>query len=475
MGGILAEREDWGDRVFPFHAAMPVVECPNDAGIVALRRFQGMNATVFYAWQSDRPRKITRNLIANAAEAVCQRITEDNSNPWNLTLDSDTRGVVGMCDIPNTILEKIKTCSMFLADLTFVGTTADGEQQMPNANVLFELGFAAGALGFEPLIGVMNEAYGKKEEQVFDIKRRASLHYSLQEGATPSTITKEQESLSRRLEEVFRATLEQVVAPRIGEAAVSREQKFKNLQSDFAARVKQGKFNDYAMLPATLLTIQTSLDDPLEYDDLFNRVAATGKNLRPSEDAMNWADGCQSVELGINGLLLHAYGGIYESFKAKYPYTPHARAARHEENEPDEPELWSVTHLGSRSHYHSSTGAAPRLLPASDLQMKLVSHAFDQCRLLAGLQLPFPWLVGVSLVGANGFRLLSGSQESPKTIDADDLHFGPCTIMSSEQMGDRVAIAHFLRDLLNRLCRRVGFDRSECFNLDGTWNQQFLG
>ena len=76
-----------------------------------------------------------------------------------------------------------KDLSMFLADLTFVGTTEDGEQQMPNANVLFELGFAAGILGFEPLIGVINEAYGKKEGQVFDIKRRSSLSYSVQENA----------------------------------------------------------------------------------------------------------------------------------------------------------------------------------------------------------------------------------------------------------------------------------------------------
>ncbi len=67
-----------------------------------------MNATVFYAWQSDRPSKVNRNLIRGAAEAACKRITEDESNLWNLTLDSDTQGVAGMCDIPNTILEKIK-------------------------------------------------------------------------------------------------------------------------------------------------------------------------------------------------------------------------------------------------------------------------------------------------------------------------------------------------------------------------------
>jgi hypothetical protein len=432
-----------------------------------------MNATVFYAWQSDRPRKITRDLIANAAEAACQRVTEDNSNPWNLTLDSDTQGVAGMCDIPNTILEKIRTCSMFLADLTFVGRTDDGEQQMPNSNVLFELGFAAGVLGFDPLIGVMNEAYGKNEGQVFDIKRRSCLFFSLNGDSVSTTITEARERLSHQLEEVFRITLKQVAAPRLAEAMAGREQQFKRLQSEFATRVKDGKFHDYAMLPATLLTIQTSLADPLEYDDLYGRLAATGKKLRPGVDAITWADGCQWVEFGTNGVLLHAYGGVYESFKKSYHDTPHARNRR-SDTKPDEPELWHATYLGSKANYHSHWEAAPQLLSSTELQMKLVSHAFDQCRLLAGLQLPLPWLVGVSVVRANGFRLLSGSQESPKTIDTDELHFGPCTITSAEQIADRVAIAQFLRDSLNRMRRRVGFDGSDCFTSQGVWNQRFL-
>ncbi len=341
-----------------------------------------MNATVFYAWQSDRPRKITRDLIGSAAEAACKRISEDTSNPWNLALDSDTQGVAGMCDIPNTILEKIKTCAMLLADLTFVGRTDDPQdgQQIPNPNVLFELGFAANCLGFDPLIGVMNEAYGKKDGQVFDIKRRASVSYSLGEDAASSTITKEQERLSRRLEEVFRTTLEKVVAPRTAVVGVSREQTFKELQSDFAARVKQGKFHNYAMIPATLLTIQSSVGDALEYNDLYERVRTTGRNLRPSEEAMNWSHGCQVVELATDGILFHAYGGVYELFKRAYQagLIPYARL------HPGEP--------------------TPRFLPTTHVQMAIVSHAFEQCKLLETLKLPPPWLIGVSLVG--GRRLL---------------------------------------------------------------------
>ncbi len=412
-----------------------------------------MNVTAFYAWQSDRPSKVNRNLIRNAAEAACQRITEDESNHWSLKIDSDTQGVAGMCDIPNTILEKIKNCSMFLADLTFVGNTDDdlGTQQMPNSNVLFELGFAAICLGFDSLIGVVNEAYGKIEGLIFDIKRRSSLSYSVPEDADSSTIAKQQERLSRQLEEVFRITLETIVKPKMAEADRDHEQEFKNLQSDFAGRVKQGKFHDYRKLPATLLTIQTSVLNKLEYDDLFEQVRRASRNARPSEDAVYWSDEGQIAELGTNGVLLHAYGGVYESFK-------------------------SACHLGTIPYaYFHSGEPIPQFLPAIPLQMKIVYYAFAQCQLLTTLKLPLPWFVGVSLVGANGFKLITDSYESPKAIDQDEIHFPPFVIESLDQMADHRSVAGCLRETLNRLCRKVGWERSDCFTSQGVWNQRFFG
>ncbi len=322
---------------------------------------------------------------------------------------------------------------------------------MPNSNVLFELGFAASCLGFEPLVGVVNEAYGKIEGQVFDIKRRSSLRYSVSEDADSATIAKQKKRLSAQLEDVFRATLETVVAPRMAGARRDREQEFKSLQSEFARRVKEGRFHDYRGLPATLLTIQTSAVNELEYDDLQEQVRAAGRNVRPSEEAIYWSERLQTTELGTNGVLLHADGGVYESFKGAYQcgIVPHARV------HPGEP--------------------VPCFLPATPLQVKIVSHAFEQFQLLGTLDLPLPWLVGVSLVGAEGFSLVTDSEKSPKTIDVDELHFGPCTITSSSQVADRVATAHRLRDLLNRLCRRVGWEGSECFTSDGVWIRRFLG
>jgi hypothetical protein len=410
-----------------------------------------MNATVFYAWQSDRPSKINRNLIRNAAEAACQRITNDESNNWIVKLDSDTQGVAGMCDIPSTILDKITKCDIFLADLTFVGETDDEKQYMPNCNVIFELGFAARCLSFDSLVGVVNEAYGKIDGQIFDIKKRSSLYYSVSEEDDSTRIEKQQQYLSTQLEEVFRITLETVVTPRMVELEHDREQEFNEIQLDFVDRVMKRNFYDFVKMPATLLTIQTSILKKLDYDKLYENIRNAGRNARPNEEAVFWNDEGQTVELGINGVLFHAYGGVYESFKSAYQQgiMPLAR------QNPGKP--------------------TPSLLPAIPLQKKIVLHVFAQCKLLSTLALPFPWLVGISLVGAKGFNLVTDTYMSPTAIDTNNLPFGPCEITSPDQISDISTLAGCLREILNRLCRKVGWERSDCFTSQEIWNERFFG
>jgi hypothetical protein len=59
-----------------------------------------MDIKVFYAWQDDRPGKINRYLIRDAAKDACNQINEEHANYCNLSLDESTLGVAGMCDIP---------------------------------------------------------------------------------------------------------------------------------------------------------------------------------------------------------------------------------------------------------------------------------------------------------------------------------------------------------------------------------------
>src|SRR5690348_13156874 len=76
-----------------------------------------MDVTIFYAWQTERPENL--ELIRTTAQAACEPITRDTSYGWRVTLDSDTQGVAGMCDIPIVILKKIRECDIFLGDLTY--------------------------------------------------------------------------------------------------------------------------------------------------------------------------------------------------------------------------------------------------------------------------------------------------------------------------------------------------------------------
>ena len=242
-----------------------------------------------------------------------------------------------------------------------------------------------------------------------------------------------------------------VVAPRMAEAGRDREREFK-ISIQPRGSCKKRRLLRFGQLPATLLTIQTNVINELEYGSLYEQVHAAGKNPRPSDDVMYWnGDWCQTVELACNGILRHAYGGVYESFEVAWK---------------------SGQMLGARAH---AGEPVPPFLPAIDLQVKAVSHVFDQCQLLAQLQLPFPWLVGVSIVGANGFHLITDSEKSPNSVNTDELHFGPCTITSLDQITDRRNIAGCLRDLLNRLCRKIGWERSGCFTSQGIVDQRSLG
>jgi hypothetical protein len=207
-----------------------------------------MNVTVFYAWQSDRPEKLNHYLIRDAAKEACARITADPSNDWNLTLDSDTQGTPGMCDIPNTILEKIRKCDIFLADLTLVGKTeAETPKVLPNANVVFELGYAARQLGFKALVGVVNQAFGKVEGQVFDIKRRSCLKYTAQPGGSKPDVKKAEDKLSKDLEKIIRSTIATVVIPKRnkpGPDARARQEEYiasirQDLQAGFAGLIQE--------------------------------------------------------------------------------------------------------------------------------------------------------------------------------------------------------------------------------------------
>jgi hypothetical protein len=122
-----------------------------------------MSKTVFFSWQSDRPTREGRNLIERALEAAVSRMADDaaveEAVREGLTLDKDMKGVPGSPPLFDTILKKIEGATVFVPDLTFVGTRSNGEPT-PNLNVLIEYGWALRHLGHHRIVAVMNEAHG---------------------------------------------------------------------------------------------------------------------------------------------------------------------------------------------------------------------------------------------------------------------------------------------------------------------------
>ena len=133
---------------------------------------------VFYSWQSDIDGNINRFFIFKALQSVAKNL-ESREN-FDVIIDQATRDEPGTPDIPDTIFKKIDGCSIFIADISFInGKTA--KRQTPNPNVLLELGYAVKKLGFEKIILIFNNEYGKPEKLPFDIKHRRPMQYKYNE------------------------------------------------------------------------------------------------------------------------------------------------------------------------------------------------------------------------------------------------------------------------------------------------------
>jgi Predicted nucleotide-binding protein containing TIR-like domain len=168
-----------------------------------------MEITVFYAWQSDIsvPSKVNRNFIEDALKEAVKRIKRDEAVRIEPVIDRDTKGVSGTPHIPQTILDKIKACNAFVADITIINRNSKF-RLCPNPNVLFELGYAVNQLGWNRVILVMNEAFGAIKELPFDLEKRRVSNYYL----TSSSVDKAEQKkrLVDQIELALRRILDEV-------------------------------------------------------------------------------------------------------------------------------------------------------------------------------------------------------------------------------------------------------------------------
>lgn len=95
---------------------------------------------LFYSWQSDV--KGNHKTIGDALRSACDSIRAEGE--YDIVYDESTWGRSGSPVIENAVIEKIKKCDLFVADLTPVTTT--GKKDLPNPNVLIELGVAKASM-----------------------------------------------------------------------------------------------------------------------------------------------------------------------------------------------------------------------------------------------------------------------------------------------------------------------------------------
>ncbi len=95
---------------------------------------------LFFSWQSDV--KDNHKTITDALKAACDDIRSEGE--YDIVYDESTWGRSGSPVIEDVVLEKIKKCDLFVADLTPVSTT--NRKDLPNPNVLIELGVAKASM-----------------------------------------------------------------------------------------------------------------------------------------------------------------------------------------------------------------------------------------------------------------------------------------------------------------------------------------
>lgn len=166
---------------------------------------------IFWSWQSDRSAALCRNLVQDALVRALDTLSDElELDPSQRPeVDHDTKGEAGMAAIADTIFEKIKAASAFVGDITSAARSDSG-RELPNPNVLIELGWAWAHLGHEKIILVANKAFGPKrpEQLPFDLRhRRAVIFYTLAKGSDDAAIEAATAALSEDLAAALRTSL----------------------------------------------------------------------------------------------------------------------------------------------------------------------------------------------------------------------------------------------------------------------------
>ncbi|MGC6448509.1 MAG: hypothetical protein ACON5J_18925 [Rubripirellula sp.] len=154
-----------------------------------------MEYKIFYSWQSDLPHRSNRSFIREAIDEAVSSISKDGVVEDSPRVDEGMDGVAGTPEVATIMFQKIDSSAIFIGDVSLVGSTEPFDEnrvkkRTPNPNVLLEMGYAAARIGWNRIICVMNERFGERQEQPFDVRnRRFPINYRLEPGKDPNRDT----------------------------------------------------------------------------------------------------------------------------------------------------------------------------------------------------------------------------------------------------------------------------------------------
>jgi hypothetical protein len=235
--------------------------------------------TVFYAWQSDSPSRDNRNFIESALESALKNIQRTGTIERSPRLDKDTKDVPGIPDIASIILEKIRAADVFVADVSFVGTTGaqatNANEPLPNPNVMIELGYALSELGWERIALVINTATGSPDDLPFDLRnRRWPVAYEVAAGANETTRTEQKRTLTKQFQNAVETIAKQPPRQKRG----TTEQRLNALE-DMVSRLS-GNVAQYTMLANLVSGLQKNASAGVnQVDDAQTRCGKQRNDL----------------------------------------------------------------------------------------------------------------------------------------------------------------------------------------------------
>lgn len=122
--------------------------------------------SIFFSWQSDI--KENKSIIRSGINNACNKLKQ--SNNYQFLVDEATRNLPGSPNIEESVKTKIEHCDVFVADITPIAQY--GNKQLPNPNVLIELGYALRCIDVDRIIIVAKASDYQDKDLPFDINHQ---------------------------------------------------------------------------------------------------------------------------------------------------------------------------------------------------------------------------------------------------------------------------------------------------------------